>query len=95
MARPRPVPFCLVVLSSELKARRRCSSGMPGPVSLNSIKTWVGRGLPRGRRKALVQMVSEPPLGMASTALRVRLRKACASWVPSAMTAANREPGGG
>ena len=81
MASPRPVPFCLVVLSSELKARRRCSSGMPGPVSLNSIRIWVGRRLLRGRRKARVGMVSVPPSGMASTALRVRFRKACASWV--------------
>lgn len=41
-------PFFLVVLNSELKARRHISSLMPAPVSLNSTATWVGASAPRG-----------------------------------------------
>ena len=85
MASPSPVPFCLVVLRSEAEGAAALFLGHALAGVLEFDQDMVGAALLRGRRTARVEMVSEPPSGMASTALSVRFRKACASCVPSAM----------
>ena len=63
MANPNPVPLALVVLRTELNARRRCSSLIPWPVSLNSTATCVGWARGAANRSEREVMVSAPPSG--------------------------------
>src|SRR5580704_4211800 len=70
MARPSPVPRSPLVVKKGSRQRRRVSSSIPMPVSVTSTSACP---LFSGPGVALVRMVSVPPSGIASTALKMRL----------------------
>src|SRR3954451_10040714 len=90
MDRPSPVPFPAgLVVKKGSKARAATSGGMPVPVSVTQMATYWPRGMSRSMAATwstqvfAVSTVTRPPSGMASRALRQRLRMAFSSWLGS------------
>ena len=77
---PSPVPRSVFVEKNGSKMRACVSRSMPTPVSRTSIRT-NSKGMERSFSPPdRVATVSVPPPGMASIALRNRLRRTCLSW---------------
>jgi hypothetical protein len=90
MARPRPVPFALVVWKGS-KACRRCSGLKPEPLS-RTVTRSAGRSPSNASRQT---MTTRTGSGLASKALAKRLANTCRSRNRSASHASWGECGGG
>ena len=87
-ARPTPWPL-LFVVKKGMKTRCKSSGAMPRPVSSISTTAHTAPSSPASREPRTVTRRSALSSGMASAALRRRLRSACRSILSSACTPAN------